>query len=151
MPPQARACLTESAAWIGPRLQDDPSWAHRFDSAELAVLDSAVARAKARGLRVPFAAVDFPLPGLQPLLRSVLEEIEHGRGFKLLRGIPRSRYSDAECELREAYEDHPEPGRERHLLRMWIAVAEALRRPLAASLAGRYRWVREGGIPVKND
>jgi hypothetical protein len=50
---------------------------------------------------------------------------------------------------REAYEDHPEPGRERHLLRMWIAVDDARRRPLAASIAARYRWVRTGGIPIK--
>jgi hypothetical protein len=50
---------------------------------------------------------------------------------------------------REAYEDYPEPGRERHLLRMWIAVDDARRRPLADSLSARYRWVRAGGIPAK--
>jgi hypothetical protein len=50
---------------------------------------------------------------------------------------------------REAYEDHPEPGRERHLLRMWIAVDEARRRPLADALADRYRWVERGGIPAR--
>jgi len=50
---------------------------------------------------------------------------------------------------REAYVDHPEPGRERHLLRMWIAVADERRRPLADALAERYRWVRAGGIPAR--
>jgi hypothetical protein len=50
---------------------------------------------------------------------------------------------------REAYEDYPEPGRERHLLRMWIAVDDAQRRPLADALADRYRWVERGGIPAK--
>jgi len=50
---------------------------------------------------------------------------------------------------RAEFEDWPEPGRERHLLRMWIAVADGRRRPLDDALAGRYRWVREGGIPVK--
>jgi hypothetical protein len=50
---------------------------------------------------------------------------------------------------REAYEDWPEPGRERHLLRMWIAVAGAQRRPLADALAARYRWVERGGIPLQ--
>jgi hypothetical protein len=50
---------------------------------------------------------------------------------------------------REAYEDHPEPGRERHLLRMWIAVDDARRRPLADALSARYRWVQRGGIPVR--
>jgi len=50
---------------------------------------------------------------------------------------------------RESYQDYDEPGRERHLLRMWIAVADGRRRPLADALSDRYRWVREGGIPMK--
>lgn len=50
---------------------------------------------------------------------------------------------------RTAYEDYDEPGRKRHLLRMWIAVADERRRPLADALAGRYQWVRRGGIPAK--
>ena len=335
-----REPITEAGAWIGPSLQDDPSWIHCFDAAELAELDAAAAHAKARGARIPFGPERFPLPRLARTLDAILDEIENGRGFKLLRGIPRTRYSDADCELiywgigahlgtpvsqnarghllghvrdegrthadpnargyqtnqrmdfhtdllpvdvlglfclrtarrggaskltsaltihnilraerpdllealygtfhidwrgeeplgeapffsvpmfsahedrvtvrinslpyyesaarhgepyaptplqraaleavqaianrpelmltmefregdiqlinnhtllhaREAYEDHPEPGRERHLLRMWIAVDEARRRPLAPALAGRYRWVRAGGIPVK--
>lgn len=50
---------------------------------------------------------------------------------------------------REAYEDYDEPGHRRHLLRMWIAVPDAKRRPLADSLTDRYRWVQAGGIPLK--
>ncbi len=318
----------------------DGSWIHRLDPAAVAELDAALERVKASGATIPFAADAFPLPRLAGRLDRILDEIELGRGFALLRGIPRSRYSDAECELlywglgahlgrpvsqnarghllghvrdegrvqadpgarayqtrermdfhtdmlpvdvlglfclrtarsggasklvsaltvhnelgkerpellealygtfyvdwrgeepagespcfalpmfserdgrvtarivslpyydsaarhgeqyrptalqrealqrvqeianrpelmvtmdfqegdvqlinnhvllhaREAYEDHPEPGRERHLLRMWIAVSEERRRPLADALAGRYRWVRDGGIPAK--
>jgi hypothetical protein len=50
---------------------------------------------------------------------------------------------------RTAYEDFDDPRLQRHLLRMWIAVADERRRPLAESLADRYRWVERGGIPVK--
>lgn len=50
---------------------------------------------------------------------------------------------------RDAFEDHDEPGRQRHLLRMWIAVSDERRRPLSDALAERYRLVRRGGIPVK--
>jgi hypothetical protein len=50
---------------------------------------------------------------------------------------------------RTAYEDRDEPGMQRHLLRMWIAVDDARRRPLAPALAERYEWVKRGGIPVK--
>ena len=335
-----RNIITRPGAWIGREIQRDESWIYRLDAAAVAEIDAALARVKTVGARIPFAADAFSLPRLAAKLDNVLEEIEHRRGFVLLRGIPRSRYTDEECELlywglgvhlgnpvsqnarghllghvrdegrihadphargyqtsermdfhtdmlpvdvlglfclrtarsggasklvsaltihnvlrderpdllealygmfhvdwrgeeppgekpwftlpmfserdglvttrinslpyydsaarygeqyrptatqrealemvqeianrpelmltmefregdiqlinnhtmlhaRAAYEDYPEPGRERHLLRMWIAVADGRRRPLADALAGRYRWVREGGIPVK--
>ena len=335
-----RQVITGPAAWIGPHIQHDESWVHHLDADAIAEIDRALAHAKRAGARVPFEKTLFPLERVAAQLDDVLHEIEHGRGFMLVRGIPRSRYTDEECELiywglgmhfgtpvsqnarghllghvrdegrihadpnargyqtnermdfhtdmlpvdvlglfclrtakrggasklvsaltvhnvlreerpdllealygmfhvdwrgeepagenpcftlpmysardghvttrivsrpyyesaarhgaqyrptamqlealekvqeianrrelmlsmefqegdiqlinnhillhaREAYEDYPEPGRERHLLRMWIAVDEARRRPLADTLSERYRWVQRGGIPVK--
>ena len=329
-------------AWIGPQLQHNVSWIYRLDAGDAAEIDAALTHAKRAGVRIPFAADLFPLPRLAKKLDAILEEIERGRGFALLRGLPRARYTDEECEMlywgigahlgkpvsqnarghllghvrdegrihadpnargyqthermdfhtdllpvdvlglfclrtaksggesklvsaltlhnvlreerpdlldalygtfhvdwrgeepegekpwfalpmfserggqvttrivslpyydsaarhgeqyrpsavqrealekvqeianrpelmltmdfqegdiqlinnhtmlhaRAAFEDYPEPGRERHLLRMWIAVDDGRRRPLADALAGRYRWVREGGIPVKRE
>ena len=335
-----RDIITGPGAWIGSAIQRDDAWNHRLAGDDLAELDAALACARRAGAAIPFPADLFPLPRLAARLDGILEEIEHGRGFVLVRGIPRARYTDAECELlywglgahlgkpvsqnarghllghvrdegriqadpnarayqtsermdfhtdmlpvdllglfclrgaksggesklvsaltlhnvlraerpdllealygkfhvdwrgeepageepcfalpmfseregevstrivslpyydsaarhgaqyrptllqrealekvqeianrpelmltmefregdiqlinnhtllhaRSAYEDYPEPGRERHLLRMWIAVAEERRRPLAETLASRYRWVRGGGIPAK--
>ncbi len=343
MATSSRALITEPAAWIGAHIQNDPSWIYHFDAAALDELDAALAHVKRAGARIPFGPASFPLPCLSHVIAQLLNDVEHGLGFKLLRGIPRSRYSDAHCGLlywglgvhfgmpisqnarghllghvrdegrtqadanarayqtnqrmdfhtdmlpmdllglfclrtakrggaskvtsaltihnvlreerpdllealygnfhidwrgeepageqplftlpmfserdskitarinslpyyesaahhnqdgaqygptplqrealvmvqdianrpelmltmdfqegdiqlvnnhtmlhaREAYEDYPEPGRERHLLRMWIAVDEAKRRPLAGALTERYRWVRRGGIPLK--
>lgn len=337
---QQREIISGPAAWIGPQIQHDASWIYHLDAADIAEIDAALAHVKRSGARIPFAAEAFPLPRFAAKLGDVLDKIENGRGFMLMRGIPRHRYTDEECELiywglgvhlgnpvsqnarghllghvrdegrmhadpnargyqtsermdfhtdllpvdvlglfcmrtaksggasklvsaltihnvlraerpdlletlygtfhvdwrgeepageqpwfsipmfsardgkvtarivslpyyesaarhgeqyrptaiqreallavqdianrpelmltmnfeegdiqlinnhimmhaREAYEDHPEPGRQRHLLRMWIAVDDARRRPLADALAGRYRWVREGGIPPK--
>jgi hypothetical protein len=336
-----REPITGPGAWIGPQLQREKSWIHRLDERDAAEIDAALAHARLAGARLPFGADLFPLPRLAARLDAILEEIERGRGFALLRGLPRERYTDAECELvywglgahlgtpvsqnarghllghvrdegrlhadpsargyqtsermdfhtdllpvdvlglfclrtarsggesklvsalalhnvlleerpdllealfgsfnvdwrgeepdgeqpwftlpmfserdgllttrivslpyyesaarhgerlrptpiqrealeavqaianrpelmltmdfqegdvqlinnhtmlhaRAAFEDFPEPGRERHLLRIWIAVDDSRRRPLAESLAGRYRWVRDGGIPVKH-
>jgi hypothetical protein len=336
----SRAILTDPAAWVGPAIQSSDHWIYRFDAAALAEIDAALVAVKKQGLQAPFARDAFPLPTLAATLARILDELSHGQGFKLLRGIPRARYSDAECELiywglathlgvpvsqnarghllghvrdegrtqadpnarayqtnqrmdfhtdvlpvdvlglfclrtakrggaskltsaltihnvlreerpdllealytpfhvdwrgenpegeapyftvpmfsevqgkvtarivslpyfdscarhgahlaptreqrealvmvqdianrpelmltmdfqegdiqlinnhtllhaREAFEDWPEPGRERHLLRLWLAVDDARRRPLAGSLAERYRWVERGGIPVK--
>ena len=334
------AFITDPAAWIGPQVQHDTSWVFHFDTAAMAELDAALAYAKRSGARIPFGPAAFPLPRLSAALEKILHDVEHGMGVKLLRGIPRGRYTDEECELlywglgahlgtpisqnarghllghvrdegrtqadpnarayqtnqrmdfhtdmlpmdllglfclrtakrggaskvtsaltvhnvlreerpdllqalygqfhidwrgeeppgekgfftlpmfsecngkvttrinslpyyesavrhgaqyaptrlqrealvmvqeianrpelmltmdfqegdiqllnnhtmlhaREAYEDYPEPGRERHLLRMWIAVDDANRRPLAEALTDRYFWVQRGGIPVK--
>jgi len=336
-----RHVITDPGAWIGPEIQNDPSWIYEVDSAAIAEIDAALDHAKRAGARIPFGKELFPLPRFTAELDGLLDEIENGRGFVLVRGIPRSRYSDAECEMlywglgahlgipvsqnarghllghvrdegrihadpsargyqtsqrmdfhtdllpvdvlglfclrtaksggaskltsaltihnvlreerpdllealygvfhidwrgeepegekpwfslpmfsecngrvttrinslpyydsaarhgeqygptavqrealevvqeianrpelmltmdfregdiqlinnhimlhaREAFEDHPEPGRERHLLRMWIAVDDARRRPLANALSDRYEWVRRGGIPRKS-
>lgn len=332
--------FTGPGAWIGPRIQHDASWIYRVEAAAMEELDAALAHAKRAGARIPFSTDSFPLPRFSGQLNHILDEVENGRGFVLLRGIPRDRYTDEECELlywglgvhlgnpvsqnarghrlghvrdegrifadpnargyqtnqrmdfhcdllpvdvlglfclrtaksggssklvsaltvhnvlrderpdlletlyglfaidwrgeepageqpwytmpmfslcdgklttricsrsysisaarfgeqcrptaiqlealdkvqeianrpaliltmdfqegdiqlinnhmtlhaREAYEDYDEPGRERHLLRMWIAVSDKRRRPLSEALAGRYRLVREGGIPLK--
>jgi hypothetical protein len=335
-----RDVITGPDAWIGPEIQDDDAWIHRVNAAAVKEIDAALAHAKRLGAKIPFAADAFPLPHFSAELDRILEEVENGRGFTLVRGIPRDRYTDEECELiywglgvhlgrpvsqnarghllghvrdegriqadpnarayqtnermdfhtdmlpvdilglfclrtaksggasklvsvltlhnvlreerpdllealygtfhvdwrgeepagekpwftlpmfserdgkvttrinslpyydsatrhgeqyrptaaqrealekvqeianrpelmlsmdfqagdiqlinnhillhaREGYEDYPEPGRERHLLRMWIAVDDARRRPLSDTLAERYEWVRRGGIPVK--
>jgi hypothetical protein len=50
---------------------------------------------------------------------------------------------------RQAFEDHDDPRRKRHLLRMWIALPEGRRRRLTSELAQRYRYVERGGIPAR--
>lgn len=335
-----RPVITGPAAWIGPEIQHDATWIHHLSAASIAEIDRALVHAKRAGARVPYAKRLFPLERVAAEFDALLHEIENGRGYVLVRGIPRAHYTDEECELiywglglhlgtpvsqnarghllghvrdegrihadpnargyqtnermdfhtdmlpvdvlglfclrtakrggasklvsaltvhnvlraerpdlldalysdfhidwrgeepagekpcftlpmfseragrittrivslpyyesaarhgeeyrpkpiqlealrkvqeianrpelmltmdfqegdiqlinnhvmlhaREAYEDHPEPGRERHLLRMWIAVDEARRRPLADALADRYRWVERGGIPAR--
>jgi hypothetical protein len=94
-----RTRIDEPAAWIGPRLQNDPSWICRLNDTHVAEIDAALQQVKRAGLTVPFAAGAFVLPTLAPLLARQLDEVENGRGFVLLRGFPRERYSDADCEL----------------------------------------------------
>lgn len=335
-----RPLIATPDAWAGPAIQQDRDWTCQLDAADIAEIDAALAQVKKNGAAIPFPPDAFPLPQLRKKLDAILDDIENGRGFKLIRGIPRSRYSDHDCELiywgitsyfgtpvsqngrghllghvrdegrvisdpnarayqtnqrmdfhtdmlpidvlglfclrtaksggaskltsaltihnvlreerpdllevlyglfhldwrgeepagekpwfsipmfsscqnrvtsricslvyyestarfgeqyrptppqreallavqeianrpelmltmdfqegdiqlinnhtmmhaREAYEDYPEPERQRHLLRMWIAVSDGKRRPLADSLTDRYRWVQRGGIPVK--
>lgn len=51
---------------------------------------------------------------------------------------------------RDAFEDHPEPERKRHLLRLWIAYPPERRRPVSPLLQERLRLVDQGGIPARS-
>ncbi len=94
-----RPIITDPSAWIGPKIQHDASWVYRFDSDAIAEIDAALAHAKHMGARIPFGLDAFPLPRLAREMEKVLIDVEQGLGFKLLRGIPRNRYSDEDCEL----------------------------------------------------
>ena len=96
---QQRAIITGPAAWAGRDIQNDPSWIYRLDARTVEEIDSALAQIKRSGVRIPFGADALPLPRFAAMLDALLDEIENGRGFVLLRGIPRGRYTDEECEL----------------------------------------------------
>jgi hypothetical protein len=94
-----REPFTGPGAWTGPRLQRDPAWIVRVGADAIEEIDAALFRVKRGGLRIPFPAEAFPLPRFGDTLRQLLDEVENGRGLVLLRGIPRERYSDEDCEL----------------------------------------------------
>jgi hypothetical protein len=91
--------IADPAAWIGPHIQNDASWVYHFDAAAITEIDAALAHAKRAGARIPFGPEVFPLPRLSSVMNGILHDVEQGQGFKLLRGIPRDRYSDGDCEL----------------------------------------------------
>ncbi|MEN9783306.1 MAG: hypothetical protein RJA24_649 [Pseudomonadota bacterium] len=97
--PALHPLITSPDAWTGPAIQPDPDWICRLDDADIAEIDAALANIKHSGTRMPFTSEAFPLPRLKGKLDAILDEIENGRGFKLIRGIPRQRYSDEDCEL----------------------------------------------------
>lgn len=89
--------LTGPAAWRGSELAGDTSWLHVLTPEAIAGIDAALAHVKGRGLEFPhFGKADFPLPGLGTDLLRYADELENGRGFLLLRGLPVERYTDDE-------------------------------------------------------
>src|SRR5687767_14827351 len=92
-----RTVIEEPAAWVGADIQNDPAWIHQLDARGLDEIDAALAHAKRVGARIPFGRDAFPLLRFKDELDGILDEIENGRGFVLIRGIPRSRYSEADC------------------------------------------------------
>ena len=76
--------------WYGPDLAKRPEqWTHVLSTAEAAELRASIAAVEARGLDVvDIRAEDFPLPALGPALWRPREDLLHGRGFGVLRGVP---------------------------------------------------------------
>lgn len=74
-------------------MEKDLSWIFHFTPTDLAELERATADLAARGLGpLEFGRQDFPLPTLGPKLKHLLEDIEYGRGFVLLRGLDVANY-----------------------------------------------------------
>jgi hypothetical protein len=87
--------ITGPAAWRGPDFDGDTRWIHALTPDHIALFDAALAQLKARGLRYPhFGRDDFPIHALAPELARFADELENGRGFLLLRGLPVERYSE---------------------------------------------------------
>ena len=94
--------ITGPEAWLGRDMAVSSDWIRPFAPREIAEIDSALRTVQGRGLAWPkFGRDDFPLPTFSRELATVLDELENGRGFVLLRGFPVERYT--EDELKNIY------------------------------------------------
>jgi len=85
--------ITDPSAWYGRDYASGTDWAHRLTTAELDDLETALAAVTEAGLApLEFSRDAFPLPVLGPVLAGMLGELEDGRGFTLLRGLPVEKY-----------------------------------------------------------
>ena len=84
-------------AWYGPALATHSSWIEPLSAAELDELAAAASQWLPRVEQNPRAlngltVDDFPLPTLSSRVARLREELLHGRGFVLLRGLPIARW-----------------------------------------------------------
>lgn len=88
------------AGWRGPDITKSDDWIYRVSANEISELQAALKAVKARGLAMTdITREDFPLPTLGPVLREILTEIETGRGFCLIRGLPVERWGKEDSIL----------------------------------------------------
>lgn len=89
--------LDGGAAWRGPALQREGGWLQTLTEPELAELQAATApwlaqvEADAAALN-RLSTAGFVLPTLGPRLAGLRDELQRGRGFVLLRGLPVARW-----------------------------------------------------------
>lgn len=75
--------------WHGKDLAASSSWINTLSPEDIDEVRAALSFAKSRGAAPSsMRRNDFPLPGLQDKLAGIGREVESGRGFVLLRGLP---------------------------------------------------------------
>jgi Taurine catabolism dioxygenase TauD, TfdA family len=93
------APIAGPAAWLGADMARSTAWIRHVPDPARAELEGALRGLTRRGLAWPhFDRDDFPLPTFSRDLAEVLDELEQGRGFVLLRGLPVDGYTDDELK-----------------------------------------------------
>lgn len=86
------------ASWYGRDLQDNDQWVETLNAAEIDELMIALAGVEAAGTpMLTMTAADFPLPTLGPRLLELARQLDQGRGFWLLRGLPIDRLTERQA------------------------------------------------------
>jgi hypothetical protein len=103
-PPGLPTRIDGPGAWYGPALASASDWIETLSGTELDELEAAARPWLARVERDAAAMNDlapaqFPIPTLEPRLAGVTQELLHGRGFVLLRGVPVERWSNRLCAV----------------------------------------------------
>jgi Taurine catabolism dioxygenase TauD, TfdA family len=95
-----RTPITDASAWRGAEMAKNTSWIIHLRADHIAEIDAALARAMAGGVEVTqMKRGDFPLPKLAAEIASWSNEIQRGRGFVLVRGLPVERYNDMQVRV----------------------------------------------------
>jgi hypothetical protein len=87
--------IQDRAAWTGATIDYRTDGLHTLSAAEVEEIDAALAHLRRCGdLDFPAITADtFPLPSLGSFFHQLRHELRFGRGFVLLRGLPRERYT----------------------------------------------------------
>ena len=77
------------SAWKAADFVNNDQWIVPLLDVEQKELLKATKRVRMEGLSaLEFSAVNFPLPQLAHRIAHILDELENGRGFVMLRGVP---------------------------------------------------------------
>ncbi|BBB24706.1 TauD/TfdA family dioxygenase [Amphritea japonica] len=88
------------SAWKGKDIKDDGTWIYHWSDESISVLEKALENVKQKGLKVPdFAKEDFPITALTEEINYFNEELENGKGFIVIRGLPIEQYTDEEAAI----------------------------------------------------
>lgn len=93
MPDILREPVTEPSAWKSAQFEANESFIEFLTPDEIEEIGQAVRYVRENGLKTfAFERNDFPAPAFAERLARASYEVEHGRGFVILRGMPMDRY-----------------------------------------------------------
>ncbi len=88
------------ATWRSVDMAKSDNWIYRLSAAQIEELDVALAFVKTQGLTIPdITRGSFPLTNFAVQIAEILGELETGRGFVLIRGLPIERYSEEDASI----------------------------------------------------
>ena len=88
--------IAPPSAWTAADIARDERWRINLSAADIAELDAAVQATAGREVTT-ITAAEFDLPQLSIRMAALGREIDEGRGFALIKGLPVERYSEAEA------------------------------------------------------
>ena len=92
--------LDDPAAWRGDVMAARTDWIRPLDEPMVAEIESAVAAAAGSGRDLfELTRNDFPLGRMRAIFESMLGELEGGRGFVLLEGLPVARWTETQARI----------------------------------------------------
>jgi alpha-ketoglutarate-dependent taurine dioxygenase len=98
--PMHDAPFSTRGAWRRADFPSSESWTHRLTSRALTELDAALRRIRQSGPEIQtLTRSDFPAPSFAPSAAVLRQDLESGRGFVVIRGLPIDRYSDEEAAI----------------------------------------------------
>jgi len=87
--------LEPRCEWRAEDVADPSVWTEVLTDGEVGEIEAALAHARARtDDMLEIGKADFPLPTVSARLRAIERELMDGRGFVLIRGLPRERWSN---------------------------------------------------------
>lgn len=90
-----RTPIEGPGAWLGSQIDYRQEGMHQFSTADVAEIDGALAHLRGLG-DIDYAELTpamFPLPRLGAVMAALRQSLRFGRGFMLMRGLPREHYS----------------------------------------------------------
>jgi hypothetical protein len=99
-PPGGIQLVVGPSVWMGMEMEADESWLHIFTLEQLEEIDLMLRKVEHEAAPLyEINRLDYPLTTLQSTFDSIEADLERGRGFALMRGLPLRRYTLAQTQI----------------------------------------------------